>query len=298
MKYVITGSLGHISRPVVEKLVAAGHEVTVVSSSAERKADIEALGAKAAIGHVDDQLFVSATFAGADAVYLMIPPTYAVADWQAYLRKVGDVYASAVKENGIKQLVVLSSIGAHMGKGAGPVDGLAYLESKLNELSDVNAVYLRPSYFFYNLFQQVNLIKHVGIVTSTQPADHKLILVATSDIADVAAEKLLALGFKGKSVQYIASDDTNTWADIAKVLTEAVGKPGVPYVESTDEQSVAGMLQAGLPATNAEGYLAMGQALRSGEMEADYWLNKDKAVIGKVKLADFAKQFAAAYNAG
>lgn len=298
MKYVITGSLGHISRPVVEKLVAAGHDVTVVSSSADRKADIEALGAKAAIGHVDDQVFINATFVGADAVYLMIPPTYAVADWQTYLRKVGDVYAAAVKENGIKQVVVLSSIGAHMGKGAGPVDGLAYLENKLNELGDVNAVYLRPSYFFYNLFQQVNLIKHVGIVTSTQPADHKLILVATSDIADVAAEKLLALGFKGKSVQYIASDDSNTWADIAKALTEAVGKQGVPYVESTDEQSMVGMLQAGLPATNAEGYLAMGQALRSGEMEADYWLNKDKAVIGKVKLADFAKQFAAAYNAG
>lgn len=297
MKYVITGSLGHISKPVVQKLVAAGHTVTVVSSSADRKADIEALGATAAIGNVDDEAFLTNTFAGADALYLMIPPTYAVADWQAHLRKVGDVYSAAVKASGVTQVVVLSSIGAHMGTGAGPVDGLAYLESKLNELAEVNAVYLRPSYFFYNLYQQVDLIKHVGIVTSTQPADHKLILVATSDIADVAAEKLLALGFKGKSVQYIASDDSNTWQDIANALTEAVGKPGVPYVESTDEQSLAGMLQAGLPATNAEGYLAMGQALRSNEMEADYWKHKSEVYIGKVKLADFAKEFAAAYNA-
>lgn len=297
MKYVITGSLGHISKPVVQKLVAAGHTVTVISSSADRKADIEALGATAAIGNVGDQAFITATFAGADAVYLMIPPTFATIDWQAHLRKVGDIYVAAVKASGVTQVVVLSSIGAHMGTGAGPVDGLAYLESKLNELPEVNAVYLRPSYFFYNLYQQIDLIKHVGIVTSTQPAEHKLILVATSDIADVAVEKLLALGFKGKSVQYIASDDTNTWQDIAKALTEAVDKPGVPYVESTDEQSKAGMLQAGVPATNADGYVAMGQALRSNEMEADYWKHKGEAYIGKVKLADFAKEFAAAYNA-
>lgn len=298
MKYVITGSLGHISKPVVQKLVAAGHDVTVISSSADRKADIEALGAKAAIGNVDDQAFITATFAGADAVYLMIPPTFAVADWQAHLRKIADIYTAAVKANNITQVVVLSSIGAHMGTGAGPVDGLAYLESKLNEFPEVNAVYLRPSYFFYNLLQQVNLIKHVGIVTSAQPAHHKLILAHTSDIADVAAERLLTLNFTGKSVQYIASDDTNTWQDIAKALTEAVGKPGVPYVESTDEQSRAGMLQAGVPATNAEGYVAMGQAMRSGEMQADYWKHRNEAYIGKVKLADFAKEFAAAYNAG
>lgn len=298
MQYVITGSLGHISKPVVQKLIAAGHQVTVISSNADRTADIEALGAKAATGNVDDQAFVTATFKGADALYLMIPPTFAVTDWQAYLHKVADIYVQAVSANGITKVVVLSSVGAHMRQGAGPVDGLAYLETKLNGLADVDAVYLRPSYFYYNLMQQINMIKHVGIVSSAQPANHKLILTDTSDIADVAAEKLLNLNFTGKSVQYIASDDTNTWQDVVNALTAAVGKHGVPYVESTDEQSRAGMLLAGVPATNAEGYVAMGKALRSGEMEADYWKHKADAYIGKVKLADFAKQFAEAYNAG
>jgi hypothetical protein len=57
------------------------------------------------------------------------------------------------------------------------------------------------------------------------------------------------------------------------------------------------MLQAGLSSTIAEGYLAMGKALRDGDMQADYWKNKP-AKLGKVKLEAFAKEFAGAYNAG
>jgi hypothetical protein len=37
-----------------------------------------------------------------------------------------------------------------MRKGAGPIDGLGYLEEQLLGLQNVNTVALRPSYFFYN----------------------------------------------------------------------------------------------------------------------------------------------------
>lgn len=41
-------------------------------------------------------------------------------------------------------------------------------------------------------------------------------------------------------------------------------------MEFTDEQSSQDMVQAGLYPTITEGYIAMGKALRAGEMEADY----------------------------
>lgn len=296
MKYVLTGSTGHITKPLAEKLVAAGHHVTIISSNAAKQQEIEALGATAAIGSVDNSDFITTTFTGADAVYLMIPPRWSVTDWLGYQQGVADIYTNAIKAAGIKQVVVLSSVGAHMKKGAGPVDGLAYLEDKIAALSHVNARFLRPSYFYYNLYNMVGLIKHAGIVTSQQPAGHKLVLTHTADIADAAAELLLNPTFTGQHAQYIASDDRHTWQEITQALTEAVGKPGTPYIESSDEQARAGMLQSGLNPIIAEGYVAMGQALRSGEMEADYWKNRP-AELGKVKLNDFAKEFAAAYNA-
>lgn len=50
MKIIVTGSLGHISKPLAEKLLQQGHGVTVVSSNPERQQEIEALGARATIG--------------------------------------------------------------------------------------------------------------------------------------------------------------------------------------------------------------------------------------------------------
>ncbi len=74
MKIVITGSLGHISKPLADILLQKGHLVTVVSSNSEKQTDIEALGAKAAIGSIEDANFLTTVFAGADVVYCMEPP--------------------------------------------------------------------------------------------------------------------------------------------------------------------------------------------------------------------------------
>src|SRR5688572_18416335 len=131
MKYVITGSLGHISRPVVAVLTEKGHEVTVISSQAERVQEITAMGAKPAIGQVTDGGFVAETFKDADAVYLMIPPNFMVDDFPAYQKLVADNYVEALKTSNVKHVVVLSSIGAHLRKGAGPIDALGYLEDQL-----------------------------------------------------------------------------------------------------------------------------------------------------------------------
>jgi nucleoside-diphosphate-sugar epimerase len=62
MKITLTGSLGHISKPLAENLVHKGHDITVISSKPERQKEIEALGSKAAIGTMEDADFLSATF--------------------------------------------------------------------------------------------------------------------------------------------------------------------------------------------------------------------------------------------
>jgi len=295
MNYVITGSLGNISKPITEKLIKAGHTVTVITSKETNRGDIEALGAKAAVGSIEDAAFVSASFAGADAVYLMIPPNYAVTDWLAYQQQVADNYVAAIITNGIKHVVQLSSIGAHLRKGTGPIDGLGYLEERLGDLKDCNAKFLRPAYFFYNLHNMAGMIKGMNIMGSNfGDTEEKLVLVHTDDIADAAFEELNSLSFTGHTVRYIASDERHP-SEIAAVLSSAVGKPGVPWVTFSDEQNLQGMLGAGLSQPLAQGYTTMGASIRNGSIQEDYWKNKP-AVLGKIKLEDFARDFAAAYH--
>lgn len=294
MNYVLTGAAGHITQPIAEKLLAAGHSVTIIGRDASKLNALTQLGAKAAVGSVEELTFLTTAFAGADAVYLMIPPNFAVTDWLGYQKQVADNFVKAIKANGIKKVVVLSSVGAHMRKGAGPVDGLAYLEQQL-EAAGTDNKFLRPSYFYYNLFGQIPLIKNMNIMGANMGSpDTKLVLTHTSDIAAAAAEELLNLSFTGSTVRYIASDERST-TEIADVLGKAIGKENLPWVSFSDEQMKGGLLQAGLAEVFAQGYTEMGMALRSGEMEADYWNNRP-AKLGNVKLEDFANEFAAVYN--
>ncbi|MCU0428398.1 MAG: NAD(P)H-binding protein [Cytophagaceae bacterium] len=294
MKIVLTGSIGHVTKPLASKLIAAGHQVSIISSDASKVAQIQSLGAQAHIGSIEDGAFLREAFAGANAVYLMIPPKWTVTNWLDYQRSVGQQYVQALEGSSVTHVVILSSVGAHMKKGAGPIDGVALLEDTIAALPGVHVKSLRPSYFYYNLFSMIPLIKNAGIMGATQSPDHTLVLTHTEDIAQAAFEELNTSSFQGFSVRYIASDE-RAWSDIASVLGKAIGKDNLPFVEFTDEQSLQGMLQAGLSPTIAEGYTAMGKALRSGEMQADYFKNKPS--LGSIKLEDFAKEFAGAYNA-
>lgn len=296
MKYVITGSLGNISKPLAQQLIAAGHSVTIITSKEENKAAITALGATAAVGSVEDLDFLQQAFSGADAIYTMVPPNMAATEWKKWIGKIGENYAAAIKANGIKHVVNLSSVGAHLADGCGPVSGLYKAEAALNALEGVHVKHLRPSYFFHNLLANVGLLKLAGIIGSNFGGPNfKMVLVDTTDIAAAAFEELSNLNFTGNSVRYIASDEVST-DEIATALGNSVDKPATPWVVFTNEQSKEGMLQAGLPLEITENYVEMGAALQSGIMMEDYWKNHP-ATLGKTKLKDFAGVFASVYNA-
>ena len=293
MKYVIIGSLGNISKPLAEKLVAAGHSVTVVSSSAEKVEQIQAMGAKAAIGSVEDVVFLTKTFNGADAVYTMVPPNFGARDWKQYIAMIGKNLADAIKSSGVKNVVNLSSIGAHMSEGAGPVSGLHFVEQELNNLTGVNVLHLRAGIFYINFLSSIEMIKQKGIMGGNYGENAKLVLVHPDDIADIAAEALEKLLFKGKNILYVASDERTT-EELAYAIGKAIGKPQLPWVDFKDEDAMAGMLQAGLPEEIAMNFIEIGGAMRSGEYDSDYKANRPTS-LGKTKLETFTPYFAAMY---
>jgi uncharacterized protein YbjT (DUF2867 family) len=290
-KYIITGSIGHISKPIVEGLVKAGKEVSVITSSPERVKEIEKLGAQPIVGQVQDIAFLKRAFKGADVVYVMMPPIWQTSNWKASMKEVANNYAEAIQANAIKYVVTLSSVGAHLEKGAGPIDGLHTIEQILNGIPELNVKHLRPSYFFYNLLSQIGLIKQAGFMGANYGED-KLFLVHTRDIAAAALEELLSLNFTGTSVRYIIGDE-RSGKEIADVIGKAIGK-NINWVVFTDEQQKQGLLQAGLPETHAENYTEMGKAFRDGSIQTD--LRKNKPPFSNIKLEEFAQEFAAAFQ--
>jgi uncharacterized protein YbjT (DUF2867 family) len=295
MNYAITGGAGHVSRPLVKKLLKGGHTVTVVGRNPANLRELTDLGARAAIGSVEDIGFLVTAFRGADAIYTMVPPKWDVTDWKAYIGQIGNNYAEAIKKAGVRFVVNLSSVGAHMATGCGPVSGLYQVEQVLNSVPGLAVRHLRPGYFYENFLGNIPMIKNMNILGGNYGGPQtRMVIVEPEDIAAVAAEELTSLKFTGHSIRYIASDERTT-GEITSVLASAIGRQDLPWVEFSDDQSFQGMKQAGLSDEIAKNYVEMGRAIRTGELLEDYWKNHPSA-LEKTKLEEFAKQFASAYE--
>jgi uncharacterized protein YbjT (DUF2867 family) len=289
MKITVTGSLGNISKPLAIQLIAAGHQVTIISSSATKKAAIKALGATAAIGSIANADFLTDAFTGADAVYTMVPPNFGTSDYRGYVSGFTKNYAEAIQKAGVTRIVNLSSIGADIDGGTGQISGNHDGEIVLNKLEDVAIKHIRAGFFYVNFFADVDMIKNMGIIGRNYGSDTRLVMVHPNDISAAIAEELQT-PFTGKSARYITSDE-RTMGEMATVLGTAIGKPGLQWVEFTDEQALGGMIQAGIPEYVAKNFVEMNIAVRNGILWKDYDAQGNKPT-GKIKLEDFAKEFA------
>ena len=138
-------------------------------SSAETQPILQPLTAKGAepfIADVADASALAKAFQQADSAYVMIPPNLTSNDPLGYANRVSDAIAAAVQKAGTKNVVALSSVGAELSSGTGPVVGLHNLEQKLNQINGANVLYLRASYFMENTLPQVNAIRKMGSVAT------------------------------------------------------------------------------------------------------------------------------------
>lgn len=299
MKIVLTGSLGRIGKPLTQNLVKNGHSVTVISSKTERKADIEALGAKAAIGSMQDVDFLTTTFKNADAVYLMVAWD-AIGnifdkeiDFPTEFLKIASIYKQAVAQSGVKKVVHLSSIGAHTNKSIGSLSIYHGVEKIMNELSsDVSIKFMRPVAFYPNIFRFMPSMKTDNAIIQSYGGETKEPWVSTVDIAHAIVEEM-ETPFEGRSYRYIASDEVSP-NEVASILGEAIGNQDIKWQIVDADQLLNGVLASGMNEWVAKGFIEMQAAQENGSLYEDFYKNKPN--LGKVKLTDFAKEFAIVYN--
>jgi len=324
MKIIITGSLGHISKPLAKQLVEKGHAVSIISSNPDKQKDIEAMGATAAIGSIEDVSFLTKTFTDADAVYTMLPPfkfeENPGLDAREEARRLTTNYVAAIQKSGVKRVVHLSSIGAHTDKGNGLLAFHFVAEQVLQQLpADVAITFMRPVGFYYNLYQFMDIVKgegflkgfigtfltvryyglmgllegKKGLIVSNYGDQDKMPWVSPIDIATAISEEL-AIPLSGRKVRYVASEEL-TCNQIANTLGAAIGKPYLKWVTIGDKQMLDALIKFKLPLSLANDIVEMNASMRNGGiLFEDYY--KNKPALGKVKMNEFAEEFAVAYQ--
>jgi uncharacterized protein YbjT (DUF2867 family) len=297
MKITLTGAAGNITKPLAEKLLATGHHVTVIGRNAENLKPLTEKGAKVAIGSIEDAAFITKAFQGADVVYTMIPVPFHLDDWVAYHILVGNNYANAIKTNNIKKVVNLGTYGGHHTEGIGPTASLGKVEALLREIEGIDFTTLRPGYFYTNFLSQIPFIKQSGVIGGNYgDLSNELLLSHYTDIAEAAYKALITPHFNNNEPYYPISD-IRTLNEAAYVLGNAVGLQSKQWIPFQDEDTFNGFIQAGFSEAIAKIYVEIGQFFAQGKLNEHYISLASKPTLYKVKLEDFAKEFAVVYNA-
>ncbi len=248
----IMGATGNIGSKLADNLLAKDQSVKVIGRSAERLQPFVERGATAAVGDVSDVDFLTSAFSDSAAVFTMIPPNYAAPNNRQYQNEFGQQIATAIEQSGVSHVVNLSSFGAHLPDKTGPVKGLRDQEQRLNQLDAVNILHLRPTFFMENTMLTIDMIKHMGVNGSHIRGDVPFAMIATQDIAQVAAEQMMERGFSGKSFRELLGPRDVSMDEATRIIGEKIGKPDLAYVYVERDDYIQSLVQAGLSEDMAE----------------------------------------------
>ena len=266
--YVVLGASGNTGHIIANNLLARGQKVRVVGRNSAHLQPLTAKGAEAFIADVTDANALAKAFQQAESAYVMIPPNTTSTDPLGYANRVSDAIAAAVQSAGTKNIVALSSIGASLASGTGPVVGLHNLEQKLNQISSANILYLRPGYFMENTLPQVNAIRQMNAVATPLRPDLKLTMIATRDIGTAAADMLLHPTIQGKQTRELLGQRDLTYTEVTSIIGKAIGKADLKYMQAPDDQFRGALTQMGMSDQFAKLLLEMIAALNNGTMRA------------------------------
>jgi uncharacterized protein YbjT (DUF2867 family) len=265
MRIVINTPTGHIGRALTENLLGAANELVLLVRDAGKVKAFADRGAKIAQGDLEDASFVREATQGADALFWLTPPNFATKDPLAFQRRLGENAVAAVRANRIPRVVQLSSVGAHQGeKGLGPISGLCSVEKLLAD-SSAHVTHLRPAFFMENYLQSVPTVHRDGRIYMPLPGNLRLPMIATRDIAEVAAERLRDGKWTGRSVLELVGPEQLSGEEVARRLGEALERK-VEYVQVSDPQAKESMTSMGMNPAVADLMLEMYEATRQGKV--------------------------------
>ncbi len=262
---VITGASGKTGSTTAELLLAEKKPVRVIGRSLDHLKGLGDKGAQIMTGDQADERFLTSAFTGADAVYLLIPPKMDVKDPVKYYNEMIDVAVSAIKSSGIKKVVFLSSLGAELNSGTGPVLGLHDAELKLGTLKKVDIVFLRAGYFMENMLMNIDLIRDRNINGNTISPRAPVQMVAAKDIGAKVAELLAKLDFTGHSIVELFGERIS-FSVATRIIAEKTGIPGLLYTQFSSGDSVDAMTGMGVSRGLAEAFVQMSNSISEGRI--------------------------------
>ena len=290
---LVMGATGHIGSKVIQNLLKEKHPVRCLArhfpnKEAYRECEIIE-------GDANDVATLTDAMRGCTAALIMIPQNPDADELRYYQNKLGEVIAEAIEESGIKKIVNISSVGADLQSGTGPILGLHDQEERLNQITHADLVHLRCAFFMENLMLGIPSIIQMNRFFGGISGDASIPMVATRDIAARAAFLLLNPDFDRQNVEYVLGERNLTHKEALKAIAAAIGKDEIEYVETSDNDLRDHLLGLGFTKSVADSLIELNHAASNGMLTST--VSRDRANTTPTTIEEFARTtFLEAYN--
>jgi uncharacterized protein YbjT (DUF2867 family) len=273
VRIAITTPTGNIGSKLTELLLNDGkHDVVLLARDAAKLQDQKGRGAEVHQGDLADADFVKRATEGADVLYWVCPPKLDTEDFIGYCRTLAENAVAAIKAHDIKRAALLSSIGGHLSKGVGPVNGLHHAEQIFRQ-NGANLLIFRPTFFMENFLPHLPSIKEAKAIFMPVSGEASVPMIATRDIAAAAARELIE-PFTGQKVIPLHGPKDYTFNQAARIIGDAIGEE-VKFVRSEREQMRQALQGFGATEHAADVFLELYDAIDSGYIKAEFLRTKE-----------------------
>ena len=266
MKIAVTTPTGHVGSAVADFLLDFGGDIRVklLGRRPEKLTRLSQRGAEIVVGSQDDADFLVDATQDVDALLWVTPPGYGSDDVRAFQNRLGKAAAIAIRTNQISRVVNLSSIGAQLASGVGPISGLHDVEQRLDEVTG-DITHLRPGFFFENLLRQLDAIARSDSFSLPLSGSKPFPMIATRDIAMVAAKRLADPKWSGRTIRELHGPADLSFDQVAEVLSDALGRK-IVFVRCDPEEARQALLNNALSENVADLMLEMYDAADTGRL--------------------------------
>lgn len=290
MKIAVTTPTGHIGSKLANILLDRKSDVMLIARHPEKVKDLAGRGAKVIAGEHSNPAVVEQAVRGADALFWLTPSEITSHDPLGTARRMAEAGASVIRRHPDLHVVQLSSAGAFLPSGTGPIVGLYETEEKFRAAGK-NIVSLRPNDFMENVFFSLPTIIGQDSIYTSIPGSFKAPFIATQDIAEVAAEFLLK-PIDGHHVVDIVGPQEISFDEWARIAGQAIGKQ-IRVVTVPGDKLKTAMSQGGMSPEMAALLVEMEEAY--SKIQGQFKGGQKRT--GKVTFSQFAREvFAPGYK--
>lgn len=287
-----TGQIGHV---IVEDLLKRGHVIRAIGRNERKMRNLLAKGCEVYLYEFDDVEGLTEAFRDCNSVFCMIPPVKMIPSLKAeseeiFQDRVGIAVYEALRRTRVPRVVNLSSLGAELSEGTGPIKGLHKQEERLNDLQTItDLIHLRAGYFMENFAMAAPSILYNDLITMPINGDIPIEMIATRDIGWKVADLLERTDPFHHQIFDFVGPRALSYHEATAILAQILDKPHLHYVQNTFEEERDLLLKAGFESESIASLLEMFQAINLGKLRPNQKLTLEHR--GTTTFEEFAQMF-------